>query len=55
MPPKITRKAKDSGDVAETDDLMVPSPSASEESYASSISSAATSISLTPAMLETIY
>ena len=54
MPPKITRKAKDNGEVAETEDLMVPSPSASEDSYASSISSAPTNLSLSSAMLETI-
>ena len=54
MPPKITRKAKDNGEVAETDDIMVPSPSASEDSYASSISSAPTTISLSSAMLESI-
>ena len=55
MPPKITRKAKDHGEEAETEDLMVPSPSASEaSSYASSISSAPTTLSLSSTMLESI-
>ena len=55
MPPKNTRKAKDNGEEAETEDHMVASPSASETStYASSISSAPTSLSLSSAMLESI-
>ena len=55
MPPKITRKAKDNGEMAETEDLMVPSPSASEaSSFASSISSAPTTLSLSSTMLESI-
>ena len=55
MPPKNTRKAKDNGEEAETEDHMVASPSASEaSSYASSISSAPTSLSLSSTMLESI-
>ena len=55
MPPKNTRKAKENGEEAETEDHMVASPSASETStYASSISSAPTSLSLSSAMLESI-
>ena len=54
MPPKNTRKAKENGEEAETEDHMVASPSASEASYASSISSAPTSLSLSSAMLESI-
>ena len=54
MPPKITRKAKEHGEEAETEDHMIASPSVSEASYASSISSAPTALSFSTEMLESI-
>ena len=54
MPPKNTRKAKENGEETEYEDHMVASPSASESSYASSISSAPTVASFTPEMLQSI-
>ena len=54
MPPKITRKAKEQGEEAETEDHMIASPSVSEASYASSISSAPTALSFSTEMLESI-
>ena len=49
---KVSKKTATEG--AETEDHMVASPSASEESYASTISSAPTTVSLSSTMLESI-
>ena len=55
MPHKSDKASKKTvSEEAETEDHMVASPSASEASYASSISSAPTSFSLSSSMLETI-
>ena len=54
MPPKNTRKAKENGEETESEDHMVASPSVSEASYASSISSAPTALSFSTEMLESI-